>query len=176
MFVCWYLTQTGGAEYTQLETSLTTHIHTLGLVDTKPIATMFKQPPSANSAGSLVLCWLMPYAVSGGTRTYKREGCPSPRYYDPELGVFKYCSPQCRNEHYLPRYDRKVKDSLGQSKERDLVDDPLESSSSSTLRRSSSLSSILSFTLPASACYQSPVCTHGIWMSWEQGRRRGQST
>ena len=99
----------------------------------------------------------------------RRKGCPSPRYYDPELGVFKYCSPQCRNEHYLPWYDRKVKVSLGQSKESDLFDDPLESSSSSTLRQSSSLNSIASLTLDTSTHSYSPQTPY---MYSPQPRRR----
>ena len=36
-----------------------------------------------------------------GSQACKREGCSSPKFFDPELGEFKYCSPQCRNENYL---------------------------------------------------------------------------
>ena len=87
---------------------------------------------------------------TAGSRLCKREGCSNPRFYDPLLGEFKYCSPQCRNEGYLPRYTRKLKDSLEQSKGRGTVEGSSRSTSSRTLRRSRSHGSIASLSLSAS--------------------------
>ena len=87
---------------------------------------------------------------TAGSRPCERKGCSNPRFYDPVLGEFKYCSPQCRNKHYLPWYTRKLKESLEQSKGRCAVEGSSRSTSSPTLRRSSSHGSIasLSFSHP----------------------------
>ena len=67
---------------------------------------------------------------TAGSWVCKREGCSSPKFFDPELGEF--CSPQCRNEHYLPQHACKLKDSLEQSKGRCTMDASSGSASSPT--------------------------------------------
>ena len=109
---------------------------------------------------------------TAGSRVCKREGCSSPRFFDPELGKFKYCSPQCRNEDYLPRHARELKDSLEQSKGKCTVDTSSGSASSPTLGRSNSHGNIATLTPPTSLhpyIYQS----HCIYSS--QTHRRRQS-
>ena len=109
---------------------------------------------------------------TAGSRVCKREGCSSPRFFDPELGEFKYCSPQCRNEDYLPRHARKLKNSLEQSKGKCTVDTSSESTSSPTLGRSNSHGNIATLAPPTSMhpyIYQS----HCIYSP--QTHRRRQS-
>ena len=40
--------------------------------------------------------------------TCRRGGCYRPVHMDPLLGPFNYCSPACRNEDLLPKYDEKL--------------------------------------------------------------------
>ena len=107
-----------------------------------------------------------------GSQACRREGCSSPRFFDPDLGEFKYCSPQCRNEDYLTRHAQKLKESLEQSKGRCTVDAFSGSTSSPTLRRSNSHSNIVTLALSTSIPSHTPP-SH--YMYSQQTHRQRQS-
>ena len=128
--------------------------------------------PQCRQPCAVLLNGLRCERCTAGSRVCRREGCSSPRFFDPELGEFKYCSPQCRNEHYLPRHTLKLKNSLEQSKGRCTVDASSESTSSPTLQRSNSHSNIVTLALPTSI----PSCTpQSHYMHFPQTHRRWQS-
>ena len=63
--------------------------------------------------------------------TCEAVGCYKPVHYDPTLGYFSYCSPQCRDEHLLPDYNKKLKADIAKF-EADPPTDYMQSSSSSS--------------------------------------------
>lgn len=46
------------------------------------------------------------------SRKFCANGCGRSCYYDDELGEFNYCSVQCRDMHYLPKYKKELSEAL----------------------------------------------------------------
>ena len=44
----------------------------------------------------------------------KCSNCDKPVFYDKNVGFFIYCSPECRDEHALPEYDKKLKQDISE--------------------------------------------------------------
>ena len=40
------------------------------------------------------------------------SGCDNPVHYEPDVGMFDYCTPKCRDEHLLPKEKSDLRDSI----------------------------------------------------------------
>ena len=40
------------------------------------------------------------------------SGCDNPVHYEPDVGLFDYCTPKCRDEHLLPKEKSDLHDSI----------------------------------------------------------------
>ena len=93
----------------------------------KPLRT-HDQPASYSGHSAATTAYSHTYTPPN---TCQAEGCHKTAYYDTMLGYFSYCSPQCRDEHLLPDYNKKLKVDIANF-EANPPTDYMQSSSSSS--------------------------------------------